>query len=157
MWNWKLHYWRMSDAKRRNSADPSAELDVKKRRRINNDGSSSSSNNNVDILPPMRLSENIWVAAIVGKDTSIVATERDKRFAEGKKNCVCQRVGGCGVRRGWVRLGLKRGQIVGIVLGGGWNWFRSQSSSFGVLFSTGLWLNWLWLCWQSVAIPFNFS
>ena len=76
----------MSDRKRRNSADRSAELSyVKKRRRFNEDSSSSSSNKSVDIIPPLRLSQNIWVALAVGIDPSIVATDRDKRFAEGRK------------------------------------------------------------------------
>ena len=78
----------MSDKKRRNSADRPAEGLYEKRRKYFNDhDDDSSSNKGVDVIPPLRSSQNLWVAATVGKDPSIVATDRDKRFAEGNNRC----------------------------------------------------------------------
>ena len=78
----------MSDKKRRNSTDRPAEgLYEKRRKYLDDDDDEDSSNKGVDVIPPLRSSQNLWVAATVGKDPSIVATDRDKRFAEGSNCC----------------------------------------------------------------------
>ena len=43
-----------------------------------------SADNAVEIIPPLRLSRNLWVSAIVGKEPSLTASKKEKIFAEGK-------------------------------------------------------------------------
>ena len=42
------------------------------------------SDGRVDVLPPLRSSQNLWASAVVGKDPSLTNSEKDKKFAEGK-------------------------------------------------------------------------
>ena len=49
------------------------------------DGDGDGSGQEEDVLPPLRSSQNLWASAVVGKDTSLAASEKDKKFAEGER------------------------------------------------------------------------
>ena len=58
----------------------------KRRKRFNDDDDDEDAveNRDVDVVPPLRSSQNLWAPATVGKDTAVKPTGKDRKFAEGE-------------------------------------------------------------------------
>ena len=72
------------------SDDLSADSWKVKRRKWNETGMIKKDNfgaaDTVEVFPPLRLSQNIWAAAATGNDQTLMASEKEKQFAEGNRS-----------------------------------------------------------------------